>query len=334
MTIYPICCVAGKSGGHILPCLEFAKQQIHSIETPMIFISTTAAIDKKIISQFPNITNHLELHLTNIPYRSWWKLPHFIFSFTAAIWKSFWYLKKQRPSLIVSTGGFISIPVCITAWLLSIPIHLFELNAIPGKATTVLKKLATKIFICFAVTQKYFKQPCIITPYPLRFTEKDRLQSTSEARNIIGFESDKKTLLILGGSQGSHFLNNIIQKLPNKVLRMYQIIHQTGSEQVSECTEFYVKNEIVAQVFAYRENLAPYYQAADVIICRAGAGTLFEALFFKKKTIVIPLETVTTDHQRDNAYAMQTMHPESFSVLLQYDVAKAPHLLLNQFLQL
>ncbi len=327
MTVHPVCCVAGKSGGHILPCLQFAKQHIPSANTPLIFISTTAALDKKIIAQFPEITDHLELSLANIPYRSWWKLPRFIFSFMAAIWKSFWYLKKHRPSHVISTGGFVSVPVCIAARLLSIPVYLFELNAVPGKATAALAHIATKVFICFKEAQKHFKRSCMLAPYPLRFSEADRSQSCSEARITIGLEPDKKTLLILGGSQGSHFLNNVIQQLPHEMLRTYQIIHQTGSDQVAQCTEFYVNSRITAQVFAYRDNLAPYYQAADSIICRAGAGTLFEALFFNKKTIVIPLETQTTDHQKDNAYAMQAMYPDLFSTLLQKEIAKNPRLL-------
>jgi len=318
----PICCVAGKSGGHIIPCLQFAKKQYLKQNTPLLFISTTAALDKKIIAQFPEITDHLELALRNVPYWTWWKLPLFAFSFLEATWKGFWYLKKHKPSCIISTGGFVALPVCIAGKLLGIPISLFELNVIPGKAVGVLTKLATTVFICFKETQSYIKRPCVLTSYPLRFSEQDKKISPAEAKLQIGFSESKKMLLILGGSQGSQFLNNLIQQIPIALLHKYQIVHQTGAEQVTECTNFYAQNNVPAQVFAYQDNLAFYYQAADIIICRAGAGTLFEALFFEKQTIVIPLETKITDHQLDNAYAMGKMRPDLFSVVRQHDLVK------------
>ena len=317
-----ICCVAGKSGGHIIPCLQFAKKQCVHFDTPLLFISTTAALDKKIVAQFPEITNHLELALRNIPYREWWKLPLFAFSFIQVIWKSFWYLKKHKPSCIISTGGFVALPVCIAARLLRIPISLFELNVIPGKAVSVLTKLATTVFICFKETQSYIKRPCVLAPYPLRFSEQDKNITPTEAKIRLGFFETKKLLLILGGSQGSQFLNNLIQQIPITILQTYLIVHQTGAEQVAECTNFYEQNKVTAQIFAYRDNLAFYYQAADIIICRAGAGTLFEALFFEKQTIAIPLETKVTDHQLDNAYAMEKMRPDLFFVLRQSDLNK------------
>ncbi len=323
----PICCVAGKSGGHIIPCLQFAKKQYLKQNTPLLFISTTAALDKKIVAQFPEITNHLELALRNVPYGTWWKLPLFAFSFLEATWKSFWYLKKHKPSSIISTGGFVALPVCIAGKLLGIPISLFELNVIPGKAVGVLTKLATTVFICFKETQSYIKRPCVLTDYPLRFSELDKNISPAEAKKQIGFSETKKLLLILGGSQGSQFLNNLIQQIPLTVLKTYLVVHQTGIDQVNECTNFYENNKVTAQVFAYRDNLALYYQATDIIICRAGAGTLFEALFFEKQTIVIPLETKITDHQLDNAYAMERTNPDLFSVLRQSELIKYPDLL-------
>ena len=83
---------------------------------------------------------------------------------------------------------------------------------------------------------------------------------------------------------------------------------------------FYKTIGINGTVFAYEQNLAPYYQIADLIICRSGAGTLFETLFFKKTCITIPLETTTTDHQLDNAYALQEEYPHLFYVLRQKDL--------------
>ncbi len=320
-TFSPICCVAGKSGGHIIPCLQFAvSQYLSKSSVPLLFISTSSALDQKIKTQFPLINNHLALDLENVPYQKWWRLPLFGFSFIKAFWTSFWYLKKHKPSRIISTGGFITLPVCFAAKLLRIPIDLFELNVIPGKATALVSKFATNLFVCFKEAKNYFPRPSTFTEYPLRFTKADKKFSREKVLHFLGFIPTKKVLLILGGSQGSQFLNRIIQKAPIALLNQYQIIHQTGTAEVEQCTEFYQAHNITAQVFAYQSNLVPYYQIADHVICRAGAGTLFELLFFEKQCTVIPLETFSTDHQVDNAYAMHKAHPNLFRVLRQKDL--------------
>jgi len=149
------------------------------------------------------------------------------------------------------------------------------------------------------------------------------------AQENLGLDPHKKTILILGGSQGSIFLNNYIKQLIIKhplVSSTINVIHQTGSLDSTNWSYFYKKNNITATVFSYNPNLASVYCAADVIICRAGAGTLFEIEFFKKKCIIIPLKTNTTDHQIDNARAMSTEHPDLFVWLDQQDIEKKPEI--------
>lgn len=134
---------------------------------------------------------------------------------------------------------------------------------------------------------------------------------------------DKKTLLILGGSQGSLFINNTIKTLlesnayGHKVL---QIIHQTGKNDTFDWQHFYSSKNIRAFVCAYTHSIENFYLAADLIICRAGAGTLFEALFFKKLCIVIPLQTTTNDHQVYNAQALAAQHPELITIFYHHEL--------------
>lgn len=317
-----VCCVAGKSGGHIIPCLQFAMTQHPN--TPISFISTNTALDQKIKTQFPIIYDHRALDLVNVPYKRWLQLPFFLFSFLKAIVVSFWYLKKHRPTDVISTGGFIALPVCMAAKLLRIPITLFELNAVPGKATQVVSRFSDTTLVCFKEAQKYFKHKTTVTPYPLRFNAHDKQYAQKEVRQSLGLDATKKTICILGGSQGSEFLNGLIRTIPS--FKDYQIIHQTGSADVIDCQNFYTSHAIQADVFAFKANLAPYYQAADFIICRAGAGTLFEVLFFEKKCLIIPLETSITDHQLDNAQAMHKAYPHLFSVIRQQEITKNPNM--------
>jgi UDP-N-acetylglucosamine--N-acetylmuramyl-(pentapeptide) pyrophosphoryl-undecaprenol N-acetylglucosamine transferase len=106
-----------------------------------------------------------------------------------------------------------------------------------------------------------------------------------------------------------------------------QIIHQTGSNESTHTLQnFYARNQIQAHVFSYDSALEKYYAVADVIICRSGAGTLFEILACNKKCITIPLESVAQDHQVANALACAQQYPENVRVLRQSDIQKNPSL--------
>jgi UDP-N-acetylglucosamine--N-acetylmuramyl-(pentapeptide) pyrophosphoryl-undecaprenol N-acetylglucosamine transferase len=217
--------------------------------------------------------------------------------------------------------------VCSVAWLLGIPFELYELNVVPGEAVKFLSKKAAVVHVCFAATKKYFGASVRyqVTPYPLRYTQQDSV-SRQVACDALGIDEHKKIICVLGGSQGSRFINELMQQyvLQSADKDAFFIIHQTGVADVSTVQEAYQKQGVEALVFAYRNDIHLCYAAADVIVARAGAGTLFEILFFQKPSIIIPLETVTTAHQRDNALTMQVEHPQFFSVLLQGDIDQNP----------
>lgn len=316
--------VAARSGGHILPCLTLLEQE-KTPTTQVLFFTSHTNLDTSIAKNYPWITTKVALNFENVPYKKPWLLPFFAVQFFVSFFKSFYYLAKHKPSKLVSTGGYVSIPVCLAARLLRIPVELFELNVIPGRAATLLAPLSSTVFTCFNDAHKYFKT-AQLKEYPLRFSNTS--VSKQQALEQLAYTPEKKTLLILGGSQGSAFLNaqlcNTLSAFSKNTL---QVIHQAGNNDIEALTAFYKAADIPAHVFAYEQDLAPYYQAADVVVCRAGAGTLFETAFFKKKCIVIPLEIASTTHQVDNAYAMQKQHPELFTVVRQTDLQEDASLL-------
>lgn len=328
-----ICGVAARSGGHIIPCLTLIQKE-RSPNTKVLFFSSNLSLDETIGEQFPWITQRISLHLGNVPFKKPWLFPFFIIQFAHSFFKSLYYLIKWHPTKIVSTGGYLSIPVCIAAKVLRIPVELFELNVIPGKASKVLAPLSRTLFTCFKETQKHFNRSCTLAPYPLRFTSNVvNPNHKQKALETLGYDPSKKTLLILGGSQGSTFLNvQLCNTLSAAPLNTFQVIHQTGHAHIQKLQDFYKQLDIPSHVFAYKQDLTPYYQAADIVICRAGAGTLFETAFFKKKCITIPLEIVSTSHQIDNAYAMQKAHPDYFTVLRQKELESDSSLLLISLL--
>lgn len=316
-----IALVAGKSGGHIIPCLTIAENKLtpNNQHHTILFFSANTDLDKKILANNPLVALHIMLPLSTRAgslLTTIWNTLH-------SLILSFFYLYKHKPEKIITTGGIVAIPTCIAGFILRIPITLYSLDALPGKAIQFLVPLATKIITCFESSQHYFPaHKCSVEPYPIKY-RLSKIISKEAAHKNIGLSPDKKTLLILGGSQGSLFLNNCIKQFVNDAScngETIQIIHQTGSTDATDWKNIYTEKNITAHVFSYHPNLATLYTAADLIICRAGAGTLFEVKFFNKPCIIIPLKTNTTTHQVDNARAMVTEYPKLFSMILQNEI--------------
>lgn len=321
MNPHTIAYVAGKSGGHIIPALTLAQH--YCAEHPsakIIFFSTNSNLDKKLLENYSEI-HHIPLWLDNIPRKNIVRYPLFLHCLIVCFLKSFYYLLRFKPKKIISMGGYISLPVCIAAWILRIPIKLYEFNVIPGKAVNYLAPCAQSIAICFEKTKKYLPQKkCSMAPYPLRFSSS--IPSTKKEK-LLGNNNNRKTVLIFGGSQGSLFINNTLQQclLENPQLhKRLSIIHQTGTNDPTNWEEFYSMLNIPAIVFNYHHALDTFYHTADLIICRSGAGSLFEVLHFKKLCITIPLETKINTHQVDNAYAIAQQYPHLFTVLRQKEI--------------
>jgi len=327
-----ICFVAGRSGGHIIPALTLAKKIVEKDQhTNVIFFSTNSPIDKKILKNNTEIKKHIELSLKNVPYKNVLHYPSFLANASYAIIKSLFALIKHRPEKIISMGGYISIPVCMCAFLLRIPIELFELNAVPGKTVTFLAPLATKIHVCFKEAISHLpEKKCQLSEYPIRYSKQQTTQAKPDTHKKHGLLPDKYTILVLGGSQGSVYINNVIKKLINtsdNLHKKIQMIHQTGTNDKTNWEAFYKKNNISALSFEFKNDIKQHYQLADMVICRSGAGTLFETVFFNKKCITIPLDTKTTSHQIDNAKSMEKIYPNLVKMIQEKDLEKSTYLL-------
>lgn len=318
--------VAGKSGGHIIPALTRAHQlQAEGTIDHAVLFSTDTTLDQKLIAHHAPGLEHIVLPIHQVPYRK--KLLYPLF-FARLLWSfciSFYYLLKKNPVRVISMGGLVSLPVCYAARIMRIPFELYELNAVPGRATAHLAPWATQISLCFEQTKYALPaEKCRQVNYPIRAALKNSLF------NAPVIKKEHPTLFITGGSQGSVALNTLIQTWlennPEFYSKLY-IIHQAGSGNSTGLQDFYKRLNIKARVFDYHPQLEDIYPHADLIVTRAGAGALFEALFFKKQSIVIPLETHTTAHQKDNAYALSEKHPDLFTVITHTEIADNPFIL-------
>lgn len=330
-----ICFVAGKSGGHLLPCITKAYQIKAEQENTQLYIfSTGNELDKKIIDKHQDIHHYIPTQLWDVPYQQPWLYPFFVCNTAWYFCKSLYKLWQLQPQKVISFGGFNSIPVCLAAKIVNIPIELYELNVEPGKATKFLSYFTNTIYVCFEQTKSYFpKNKCVLFDYPVRFTQQDRSFDKEQFCKTYQLSPHRKTILILGGSQGSTLLNEIMKDCIESYPELHdtiQLIHQTGNADSQEYAKIYQQYHIPAHVFGYHEQLQNFYNAADLIICRAGAGTLFEIKFFGKKCITIPHQTANTNHQIQNALALQHEHPDKFVIIKQDDFDKAK---LHQYLK-
>ncbi|MBI2775169.1 UDP-N-acetylglucosamine--N-acetylmuramyl-(pentapeptide) pyrophosphoryl-undecaprenol N-acetylglucosamine transferase [Candidatus Dependentiae bacterium] len=319
----PICFVAGGSGGHVVPCATIAQEYRERTNAPFLFFTSDRALEHSILKNYSFIENPEKLRLKKFPGWRFWLYPSFIVSFAKSCSAAFSVLKKNKPSKIISFGGAISIPVCLSGALLGIPIELYELNAIPGKAVRLLSYFAQRIYICFEqALDKLPTSKCILTPYPVRF------KTAKREPLALAQPKEHKTILVLGGSQGSAFINSFIKNWikESPLAPSLHIIHQTGAQHRAELMEFYTANRVTAHVFDYDNALDAYYQQADLVVCRAGAGSLFETLFFQKPCITIPLENCADNHQNANASAFAERYPELVYILRQNDLVTDPEL--------
>lgn len=316
--------VAGRSGGHILPALTLAQKiKLTQPTTQILFFSSVTDIDKALLKQSRHIVDHhTSIRLSNMP-SSIHKRILYCFPFVAACIKSLCILWQHKPSKIISTGGFIGVPVCLAAWVLRIPIELWELNVQPGKAIKMLSRLACSINCVYKHAYDYFKPlPRKLVPYPLNI-------STTLAQKTLqpySLSQKKKRILIIGGSQGSFFINSLVIQHIVQLSKHIQLIHQTGFNDYERCKNTYASYISCHKLFDYHPTLTNFYPIADLIVARAGAGTLAEIEYFNAKALVIPLETPDTIHQLHNALEMGKKYPNAVQIVREHELRSHPHL--------
>lgn len=193
-------------------------------------------------------------------------------------------LKKEKPDLLFSKGGFVSVPVVIAARSLNIPTIIHESDLTPGLANKISLKFSKKIYTTFEDTLKYLpKDKADFVGATIREDLKEGNQQ--KGYEITGFDSDKKILLVMGGSLGSKKLNDIIRENLEALLHDYQIIHLTGHGLVDESykQKGYIQYEFV------KEELTHLLSITDTVVSRAGSNAIYEFLTLRIPMLLIPL---------------------------------------------
>lgn len=221
-----------------------------------------------------------------------------IFVTIQSIYTAFQILKKNRPSMTVSFGGYLAIPVVFASKLLGIPVYLHEQTSIPGRANKLLSKGADRIFTAFPQAQKEFprkKTMLIGNPYASSFLN---------PKKPSWFPNTKKPiLLVMGGSGGSHTINITIEKQLTQLLETYCVIHQTGTSSYKDevrlgtiqQNDYYPFEHLLPTEIAY------CMKHAKIAVTRTGANTFFLLIYYSLPSILIPLGIASNGEQQEQA---------------------------------
>ncbi len=309
-----ICLTGGATGGHLFP-LIFVAREIKRIaqqrNLPIkIFYLGSRPFNLKLLED-----EGIEVFLIpEVKLRKYFSFKNLvdILKFPINFLLAFYYLFKFLPNIIFSKGGPGSLGVILAGWFLRIPIFIHESDSLPGITNRISSLFAKKIFLAFEEAKKYFSEKkTIVVGQPIDY---QLIQEPVTIKDYERYNLDpyKKVIFVLGGSQGSQFLNDlIVESLPD-LLSLAQVVHQTGEKNYKETylyamgvlKEKNVKNYQDYHPFPFIPHDETIYlmKIADLIISRAGAGTIFEIAAVGKPSILIPIEeNVAGWHQILNA---------------------------------
>lgn len=311
-----ICLTGGSTAGHFLP-LIFVVREIRLLtkdyHLPIkIFYLGCPPLKPEVFTK-ENIAIY---SLPSVKLRKYFDIKNFIdllkmpFSFLLA----FYHLFKLMPNVVFSKGGPGSLEVVIAAWILRIPILIHDSDSFPGLSNRLASPLATKIAIAFESAAKYFKfgkNKIFFSGQPIdRLIIREPVLLSDYQR--FNLDPERKLIVVTGGSQGSKLLNDLIVKTLPELLNLAQVVHLTG-DRFYQDVYLYAKG-IVGQFdpkkFSYyhpfpylnHDDLIYLMKMADLVISRAGSGTIFELAALGKPSILIPLDKKTAGpHQIENA---------------------------------
>lgn len=330
----------GGTGGHIYPAIAIANEL--KLRLPNAKFLFVGASDRMEMEKVPQAGYEIKgLNISGIQRSLSLKNLSFPFKLIQSLFRANKIIKKFNPNVVIGTGGFASGPTLYMANKKSIPSLIQEQNSFPGITNKLLAKKVEKICVAYDGLEKYFPIEKIIkTGNPVRQDLLDIPSKREEALDYFKLDRARKTVVIMGGSLGARAINKVIEKNLNGILSNdVQVIWQSGKLYFEEYKKHSIIKEV--QVHAFIQKMDLLYAAADIIISRAGAGSISELCIVGKPVIFIPSPNVAEDHQTKNAQAitesngalmlgeneLDNFH-ETLSDLIQ-DGAKQNHLTMN-----
>ena len=307
----------GGTAGHVTPNIAMIPR-LKELGYEISYIGTYNGIEKKLIEEI------------GIPYygissgklRRYFDLKNFTdpFRVNKGFGDAKRILKKIKPDVVFSKGGFVTVPVVLMAAHLHIPVVIHESDMTPGLANKIALPKATKICCNFPETKELFSDRATVTGTPIR---QELFNGDKEkAREFCGFTDDKPTLLVVGGSTGSVAINKAIWGCLDELLKEFNVIHLTGKDKLNpdiKDKKGYVQYEFI------KEQLPDMFALADVVISRAGANAICELLAIRKPNLLIPLSKAAS--RGDQILNAQSFEKSGYSYVIEEEAVSNETLL-------
>jgi UDP-N-acetylglucosamine--N-acetylmuramyl-(pentapeptide) pyrophosphoryl-undecaprenol N-acetylglucosamine transferase len=288
----------GGTGGHLFPAIALAEQlKLEEPDSEVLFVGTQRGLEARMLPE-------LDWPLETIDMSGWAGRGLTQKILVAGQLMKSWLqsrriLRTFKPDIIVGVGGYASVPVLMAAKTTGCPFLIHEQNAWPGLANRILGRWARRVCLSFDEADRAFhRSPTILTGNPVR-------QAMESCPNI---DEDRSCLLIFGGSQGAHAINQaMVDALPflEEWRGRLEIIHQTGEHDFDNTRAHYRKaNWNDSEVKPFIRDMAAAYARSTLVVCRAGATTLAELTACGRPAILVPYPYAAAGHQSKNAHAL------------------------------
>tara|TARA_E500000331_G_scaffold358027_1_gene422312 strand:- start:1421 stop:2491 length:1071 start_codon:yes stop_codon:yes gene_type:complete len=281
----------GGSGGHVVPATIFYE---HLKKDFNVYITSDKRgiqfLDKKKYQVKIINTPQLSINLFLLP------LNFFLIIYYAT--KSLFFLRKKKIDILISTGGYMSLPLCIASKILGKKIYLYEPNMVLGRANRLFLNFCKKIF-CYSKEIKKFPSKHINKISITKALLRKEFYSVRSSKDI----DQEINLLIIGGSQGAAFFDKKIKSTVVKLSKKYKlkVFQQTNLKNCESLSNFYNENGVENKLFDFKDDISEFMSQANICITRAGASTLAELTFLNIPYIAIPYHLAKDDHQFQNA---------------------------------
>lgn len=302
----------GGTGGHIYPGLAVADE-IRAIasknnqEIKIVWLGNSGGMDKNLVENSGSVDEFIGIPSGKL--RRYFSFKNFsdLFKIFAGLVKSFFTLLKLKPAVLFSKGGFVSVPPCVAAKFLRIPVFTHECDFTPGLATRLNSKFATKILVSYDETKAYLpsdkREKAVVTGNPVRPVFYNT--NPEEGKNFLfsersDYNPEKPILLVLGGSLGAHQINELVVQNLDWLCERFNVVHQCGAKDADSMPKNH--DGYFLHPFIYKE-MCDVISCADIVLSRAGANSIWECSVLGKPMVLIPLcGSGTRGDQVDNAH--------------------------------
>ncbi|MFA6301382.1 MAG: undecaprenyldiphospho-muramoylpentapeptide beta-N-acetylglucosaminyltransferase [Candidatus Paceibacterota bacterium] len=303
----------GGTGGHFYPIIAVAEKVNQIIDREHIvgaklYYFSDSPYDKEMLAENGLLFEEVSAGKmrTYFSFKNFFDIFKTIFGVFNAVYKLF----SIYPDVVFGKGGYASFPAILAARILRIPVVIHESDSAPGRVNKWAGRFAKRVAVSFVEAMDYFPRNSVAwTGQPIS-TEIEHANSKKEALEYFKLEEKLPVIVVLGGSQGAELINDIILDALPRLVKNYQIIHQTGVKKFSSVSkqaevvlaENKDKSRYLPLPFLNTLEIKMAAGAASLIISRAGAGGLFEIATWGVPSILVPITNTNLDHQRKNAF--------------------------------